>query len=690
MEYSREHFINRELSWLEFNKRVQAEARDASNPLLERLKFLAIAASNLDEFYEVRVAGLMQQKQIGSAEVGPDGLSASEQLDAIRARVESMVRGQYACWNTELVPALEEEGIRFLTYPDVPAAQAEYFERYFRESLYPVLTPLAIDPGHPFPQLLNKSLNVVLELHGEDLLTDLAIVQVPRILPRVVAVPGTPPGRYDFVFIGNLIQHHASALFHGVEVRGVHQFRVTRNSNLYVDEEEAANLLRAIETELRKLNRGKAVRLEVQEDCPEEVRDRLLRIFGLQSDDLCVVDGPINLMRLMPVGGAIGRPDLKYKPFTPVDWVPGGDPACVFAEIRQGDVLVHHPFDSFDSVVDFVQEAAEDPDVLAIKQTLYRTSGDSPIVRALIRAAENGKQVSVIIELKARFDEAANIQWARLMQEAGVNVVYGLVGLKTHCKVALVVRKEGETLRRYAHIATGNYHSATARFYTDLGLFTADETITRDVAELFNLLTGVSKFPGMGKLLVAPYNLHERMVTMIRAEQSNAEAGRPAGIFAKMNSLVEEDVISALYDASRAGVKVRLMVRGMCCLRPGVPGLSENIEVRSVVGRFLEHSRLFRFESGGEPQIYLGSADWMPRNFFRRIEACVPLETPAVRARVASIIEKYWEDNVKARVLRSDGHYVPRRRGRRQVEAQQLFVKDAARRRLTARTSPIR
>ncbi len=666
--------LNRELSWLAFNQRVLDEARDPANPLLERLKFLVISSSNLDEFFEIRVAGLKQQKQGRLPVRSMDGLTAVAQLTAIAARVRRMVRDQYLCWNQEIQPGLEAEGIRFLQYPDVPERHRKFFADYFRKSLYPVLTPLAIDPGHPFPQLLNKSLNVILELEGDGLGTDLAVIQVPRNLPRVVEVPGGR-GRHDFVFIAHLIQHHAAALFHGATVRGAHQFRITRNSDLYFDEEEVENLLSAIESELRKLNRGNAVRLEVQKECPPAVSRRLLEIFNLDREDLYSADGPINLLRLMPLTAEINRPDLKFKPFSAVSGPHDPhEPTDLFDRIREGDILLHHPFESFQTVVDFIGAAVEDPQVLAIKQTLYRTSSDSPIVPALVEAARSGKQVTAIIELKARFDEAANIRWARLLQESGVTVVYGMVGLKTHCKLALVVRQEADGLRRYAHIGTGNYHPSTARLYTDLGLFTAHPEITEEVAELFNLLTGVSKFPGMKHLLVAPFNLHQSILRLIRAETANAREGKPSGIFCKMNSLVESEVIEALYEASSAGVPIRLIVRGICCLRPGVPGLSDTIRVRSVVGRFLEHSRVLRFENAGVPLVYIGSADWMPRNFFRRVECCAPVLSVPLRERIGGILESYWRDDTKAREIGPDGKSSRRRPRTAGWNAQEEFL----------------
>jgi len=681
MDFSdRAFFINRELSWLEFNQRVLDQAIDEENPLLERLKFLCIVSSNLDEFFEVRVAGLKQQKQTHLFETGPDGLPATEALAAISDRVRKMVDDQYLCWREQLQPQMEEQRLRFHTYPDVPQSEQEHFQKFFKETVYPVLTPLGIDPAHPFPQLLNKSLNVIVELEGEDLNTDIAVVQVPRILPRVVPFSKTADGD-DYVFLGHVIQHHVGSLFHGVKVKGAHLFRVTRNSNLYVDEEEALNLLHAIETELRKVNRGAAVRVEVEHDCPSHVVERLQEIFNLDEEDIFRIDGPLNFVRLMPLALQIDRPDLRYKRFTPNTIVSLDAESDLFFHIRKGDILLHHPYDNFQTVVDFLALAAEDPHVLAIKQTLYRTSSDSPLVQELIAAARNGKQVTVVIELKARFDEAANIKWARMMREAGVDVVYGVSGLKTHAKAMLIVRSEGDGIRRYAHLGTGNYHPSTAKIYTDLGIFTCREELTNELAETFNCLTGVSKFPEMKELLVAPFNLSTSFQQLIEEEIVHAQWGRPCGIYVKVNALVEEGMIEALYRASAAGVPVRLMVRGMCALRAGVPGVSENIEVRSIVGRFLEHSRIFRFENGGDSKIYLGSADWMPRNLFRRVETVFPVTSPGMKEHVDEILDWYWRDTAKAKVMQPDGTYAPRKANGPPFDAQAAFIAEAQRRR---------
>jgi len=675
-----EYFINRELSWLEFNQRVLDQAFDESNPLLERLKFLCIVSSNLDEFFEVRVAGLKQQRQMLANEVGPDGMSATDQLLAISERTQRMVGDQYRCWREHLQPQMEATGIRFYTYPDVPEEERQHFEDYFWKSCYPVLTPLAIDPVHPFPQLLNKSLNVIVELEGEDLNTDIAVVQVPRILPRVVPFSKKTEGTH-YVFIGHIIREHVAALFKGVRVKGAHLFRVTRNSNLYVDEEEAHNLLQVIEEELRRVNRGAAVRLEVQDDCPQHVVERLLEIFNLEEEDVFRIDGPLNLVRLMPLAIQIDRPDLRFRRFTPASVLSLQGDADIFFHIRKGDILLHHPYDNFQTVVDFLGQAAEDPQVLAIKQTLYRTSSDSPIVQSLIEAAQNGKQVAAVVEIKARFDEAANIKWARMLREAGVDVVYGVAGLKTHAKALLVVRNEGDGIRRYAHLATGNYHPSTARLYTDLGMFTCREQVTREVAEVFNILTGVSKYPGMQELLVAPFDLTSRLIQMIDREIENAQAGRPSGIDAKINSLQAEEMIRALYRASCAGVPVRLMVRGICALRPGIPGVSENIEVRSIVGRFLEHSRIYRFENAGDPTYFLSSADWMPRNLFRRVELCFPVVSPGMKDHLQEILDWFWRDNMKSRRMADDGIYHILESNEAPFEAQSAFVEEATARR---------
>ena len=673
-------YNNRELSLLEFNQRVLEEAQDPKNPLLERLKFLCIVASNLDQFFEIRVAGLKQQRLSNVSAPGPDGMSPNEQLAAISSRVRKMVDDKYRTWSQELVPALEKNDIFFLRCDELTKEEKQYYTKYFEEMVYPVLTPLAVDPVHPFPQLLNKSLNVAVELEGSTINTNLAVVQVPRILPRLLPYRAGERGMYRYIFIGNLIQGNVGSLFCGVGVKGSYQFRVTRNSDLYLDEEETDNLLETIELELRKRSRGDAVRLEVQEDCPRHIADQLLLTFGLTGDDLYQVNGPINFLRLMPVISEVDRPDLKFRPFVPAMVTALDEEEDIFSQIRRRPILLHHPYESFQTVLDFIEQAAKDPNVLAIKQTLYRTSGDSPIVASLGEAAESGKQVTVVIELKARFDEAANIKWARTLQEAGVHVVYGIAGLVTRAKLALVVRREEDGIRRYLHLGTGNYNPSTAKIYEDFGLLTCDEEITNDSAELFNWLTGVSVFPELKKIKAAPKALHEFVLEMIQREVNHATSGKPAAIFGKVNALVDEEVIKALYVASQAGVKIKLLVRGVCCLRPGVPGVSDNVIVRSIVGRFLEHSRIYRFENAGSPEVYLASADWTARNFFRRVEISFPIEDAELRERIDQILDNYWKDNAKAREQGTEPTYVRKALEGERVDVQALFLEQARKR----------
>ncbi|HEY1792384.1 MAG TPA: polyphosphate kinase 1 [Opitutaceae bacterium] len=662
-------YFNRELSWLAFNRRVLEQAQSGRHPLLERVRFLAIVSSNLDEFFEIRVAGLMQQVDSGLTEFGSDGLSPLEQLKRIHSVVASMVEDQYACWNHQLVPALAREGIVFRSPHDLSKAELNWVWAYFRDQIYPVLTPLALDQSHPFPQLGNKTLNVVVSLESPDDGADagparhVAILPVPRILPRLVTIAPSKSGPQRTIFLSDIIKLCAGDLFPGYRLKGAHAFRVTRNSDLYIDEEEAENLLKKIEDELRNLRRGAAVRLEIEKGVDDEIFSTLCQHLSLSQEYVYQLNGPINLMRLQSLAD-IDRPDLKYPPFTPVNASPLRDPARIFEVMREQDVLLHHPYDAFTPVVDFVEQAARDPQVIAIKQTLYRTSGDSPIVRALIEASRNDKQVTALVELKARFDEANNIQWAKQLEEAGVHVVYGLVGHKTHCKLCLVVRSEGRVMRNYAHLGTGNYNPRTARLYTDMSYFTSRRDITSDVAQLFNTLTGFGRTQRFRNILVAPFNLHRRVGDLIEAESANARAGKPARILVKMNALVDKATIDALYAASRAGVRIDLVVRGVCCLVPGVKGLSENITVRSIVGRFLEHARCFYFENGGEPVILAGSADWMPRNFFRRIEVLFPIRDPALRQWITGeLFPTEMRDNDNAHVLDQSGAYRPAPRG---------------------------
>jgi len=659
--FAASHFINRELSWLEFNHRVLEEALDPTNPLLERLKFFCIVSSNLDEFFEVRVAGLKQQIESDVVERTMDGLTATEVFRAVVKRVRRMVDELYTCWREELEPLLRKNGMRILDPSEWEAGDKEWLEAYYHTQVRPVLTPLAIDPAHPFPQLLNKSLNLIVRLemtrHGEAL-RHLAVVQIPRILPRLVRLP-RQDGRQDYVFLGRLIGSLLADLFPGTNLLGYWAFRVTRNSELYIDEEETANLLNAVENELHNRRRGDAVRLEIERDCPVTIRDVLLKTLRLTEEDLYLIDGPLNPTRILTLYQGDHSPELRDPPFVaPVARVLQGV-TDIFEAIRERDILLHHPYENFSSVVEFLERAAEDSEVLAIKQTLYRTGGDVRIIGALENAVKNGKQVTAVVELRARFDEANNIQWARRLEENGVHVVYGLVGYKIHAKSTLVVRREGRQIRRYVHLATGNYNPTTARLYTDIGILTCRPEIGEDATNFFNLLTGICQFQSMRKLIVAPFELHAKILALIEREAENAKRGLPARIIAKINSLSERLIIEALYRASQAGVKIDLIVRGVCSLRPGVPGVSENITVRSIVDRFLEHSRIYYFENACRPEVFIASADWLPRNMFRRIELAFPVEDGNLRERIIrEILEATLADNTKARILQSDGTHI--------------------------------
>ena len=661
-EFKPEHFINRELSWLEFNQRVLDEALDESNPLLERLKFFTIVSSNLDEFFEVRIAGLNQEIESGQAERSLDGLTPSETLRAVIRRVRRMVSDQYACWKSDLEPALAGNRIRILPIKELSKSDLTWLEVFYWQQVRPVLTPLALDPAHPFPQLLNKSLNLIVRLemkkNGEQH-KHMAVVQLPAILPRLVQLPRRD-GRRDYVYLGQLIGHFLADIFPGTTILGWWPFRVTRNSELYIDEEEENNLLKAVEAELHNRRRGDAVRLEIDRQCPAQIYEVLLKTLRLTADDLYLIDGPLNVTRLLALYKGDHSPELRDTPFVaPVAKSLRGR-ENIFSAIREGDILLHHPYEHFDSVVEFLEQSARDRDVLAIKMTLYRTGGDERIVGALMDAVKNGKQVTVVVELRARFDEANNIQWARRLEENGVHVVYGLVGYKIHAKATLVVRREREHISRYVHLATGNYNATTARLYTDLGLLTCRPDFGEDITNLFNLLTGICQFQGMKKLVVAPFDLHRRLLEMIERETTNARRGLPARIIAKVNSLADRTLIEALYRASQAGVKIELVVRGVCCLRPGLRGISENITVRSIVDRFLEHPRIYYFENGCVPEVFIGSADWLPRNLFRRIETVFPIVDGIVRERViGEILATTLADNVKARMLFADGSYHP-------------------------------
>ncbi len=654
-------FLNRELSWLEFNQRVLNEAQNPKNPLLERVKFFCITSSNLDEFFEVRVAGLKQQVESGVIATSADGLAPVETFQAVVRRIRQMADDQSACWREQLLPELEKNGIRFLEPEKLDSADLLWLEQFYRDEVRPVLTPLAIDPAHPFPQLLNKSLNIIVQLQmrsGVEMLRHLAVVQVPRVLPRLIKLPRFG-GERDYVFLGRVIGRLLEDIFPGTKILGYWHFRVTRNSELYIDEEEMANLLKAVENELHNRRRGDAVRLEIDQDCPSDIYTALLRTLRLTEDDLYLVDGPVNPTRLMAIYEGDHSPELRDPPFAaPVAAALAGE-TDIFAAIRERDILLHHPYENFGSVVDFLEQSARDPKVLAIKQTLYRTGGDTRIIGALMEAVNNGKQVTVVVELRARFDEANNIQWARQLEEAGVHVVYGLVGYKIHAKMCLVVRADEGGIRHYVHVGTGNYNPTTSKIYTDLGLLTCHREFGEDATNLFNLLTGICQFQETKKFLVAPFQLHSKMLAFIERETKNAREGQPARIIAKMNALVDREIIEALYRASQAGVKIDLIVRGICCLRPQKPGLSENITVRSIVGRFLEHSRIFYFENAGQPEIFIGSADWLPRNFFRRIEVVFPVEDANLRERIKTdLLDVCLADNTNASFLQADGSYL--------------------------------
>jgi len=687
--YPPDHYLNRELSWLEFNARVLDEAADATNPWLERLKFLAIFSSNLDEFFEIRVAGLQQQVYAGvePQDYGADGLAPAEQLAAIERRVHELVAEQYRILGTDVLPGLAAGGVERVRFDDLSDAERRHVNTLFRASIFPVLTPLAIDPGHPFPHVHNKSLNIALVVerkNGGQPRRHFAVVQVPAVLDRVVVVSTPGADRVRFILLEDIIARHLRELFGGLRVISHTVFRVTRNTDLTIQEEDAEDLLETIEESLRQRMRSDPVRLEISADADDVFTGLLTDAHDLEPRDVYRVAGPIDLTVLMALHRLEDCAALRDEPLVPRVSPPFAQGQDVFDVIRAHDVLVHLPYESFGCVVDFIEQAADDPQVLAIKQTLYRTSA-SPIIAALARAAQNGKQVTALVELKARMDEQNNIAWARTLEQAGVHVVYGIVGLKTHCKAALVVRREADGIRRYVHLSTGNYNPATARVYTDLGLFTAHPDFGEDTTALFNLLTGYADGYKWKQLLVAPLGLRDQIVGLIERERQHAQAGRPARIIVKMNALVEPSVIDALYGASQAGVTIELVIRGICCLRPGLPGVSDNIRVTSIVDKFLEHSRISYFENGGDPEVYLASADWMPRNFWRRIETVFPIVDAGLQARiVGDILQLVLADNVKARELLPDGTYRRRPRAdgdpvmRSQVALQHL-AREAAR-----------
>ena len=679
-----EHFLNRELQALEFNRRVLAQAEDKTVPILERLRFLCIVSSNLDEFFEIRLSGVKEQIKMGSAAAGADGLTPLEVFRQVSARAQGIVERQYRLFNEEILPALAKEGIRFLRRAEWTPGQQEWIRDYFFREMMPVLTPIGLDPAHPFPRVFNKSLNFAVELEGRDAFgrdSRAAIVQAPRVLPRVIPLPrNVAQGPTDFIFLTSILHQHVAELFAGMSVQGCYQFRVTRNSDLFVEEEEVKDLRQALQGELPQRHFGDAVRLEVADNMSESMTRFLLGQFGLQGDDLYVVAGPVNIVRMLSVIDQVNRPDLEYPPFQqglPKSVAKGRD---LFQTIRKGDVLMHRPFQSFTPVIEFIREAARDPQVVAIKQTVYRTGIDSVIMRTLIDAAKQGKEVTVVVELMARFDEEANINWAARLEEVGAHVVYGVVGHKTHAKMSMVVRREEGRLVRYCHVGTGNYHPRTARFYTDFDLLTSREAICADVNDVFQQLTGLGKVTKLKHVWQAPFTMHQRTLEAIENEARFAKAKKPARIIAKMNALLEPQVIDALYRASQAGVKVDLVVRGVCALRPGVKGLSENIRVRSIVGRFLEHTRLFHFRNGGEAEVMISSADWMDRNFFKRIELAVPiLDAKARRRIVKEGLKAYLDDNVQAWEMQPDGSFKRVKRGRKKaVNAQADLLKSLA------------
>ncbi|MFO1417689.1 MAG: polyphosphate kinase 1 [Methylotetracoccus sp.] len=655
-------YLNRELSLLEFNRRVIEQAKDERVPLLERLNFLCISCSNLDEFFEVRAAGLIQRSELASLQTEADGLTPTESLAEISRRAHELVVEQYRVFNQVLLPDLESQGIRFIRRGDWNASQQKWLRTYFTEELLPILSPIGLDPTHPFPRILNKALCFIIALSGKDAFgrdLDLAILQAPRALPRIIQLPQkhTDSGPNDFVFLSSIIHAFIEDLFHGIKIRGCYQFRVTRNSDLFLDEEEIDDLLRAVEGELASRNFGDEVRLEVAENCTDEIVGFLLGQFGLTQDRLYRVDGPVNLSRSREIFDLVDRPELKYPPFTAGCPAPLADPKSLFEAIRKHDILLHHPYESFTPVIELIRQAAEDSQVVAIKQTLYRTGSNSPIVEALERAARAGKEVTVVVELRARFDEKANISLATRLQEAGVQVVYGIVGYKTHAKMLLVLRREGKHLRYYTHLGTGNYHPKTARLYTDYSLLTSDKDIGEDVRKLFVQLTSLGKVGRLDRLLQAPFSLHRTLIKKIEREIGHIRNGKRARIIIKVNSLVEPLLIQALYRASMAGVEIKLIIRGICCLRPGIPGLSENIEVRSLVGRFLEHSRVFSFENDGEPELFCSSADFMSRNMFRRVEIAFPVGNRKIAERIRADLDLYLRDDSQAWVLQPDGLY---------------------------------
>ncbi|MGC1363859.1 MAG: polyphosphate kinase 1 [Silvibacterium sp.] len=683
--HKQSRFIGRDQSWLDFNRRVLEEAQDTTNPLLERVKFLAITASNLDEFVEIRIASILQRIEDGYSETDDDGVTLEQSLAAINRNMHAFVAAQYDCWNQQLLPALRSAGVRVLTWDTMDDAAREAATAFYQREVDPLLTPITIDPAHPFPRVLNKALCIALLLRHKRKGSAgpvLGVVTIPRAVPRLVRLPSTS-GTHDYVFLHDLIERNAAGMYRGYEILSKAAFRVTRNSNLYFQEEESRTLLETVRGELHNRRKGDAVRLEIEKSADAEIVDRLRINFELDDSQVFGTDGPVNLSRLMNLYSDTPRPDLKYQPFVPRELRLNRKSADLFEELRHRDILLHHPYDSYDGVVSFIEAAAQDPNVVSIKQTLYRTSADSTIFNALTEASQS-KEVTVVVELTARFDEASNIRWARDLEDSGVQVFHGIVGLKTHCKLALLVRRDPDGVtRRYGHLGTGNYNPVTARFYTDLSLLTADPEITASMHAVFNYLTAHSESGDYSPLLVAPLTLAENLIRLIHRETEHADAGRPAHIIAKMNSLLEPGIVEALYAASRAGVEVDLIVRGICSLRPGVKGMSENIRVHSIVGRFLEHSRIFYFMNGGQGDIYCGSADWMPRNLFERCEVVFPIRDAQISARIRNeILAALLADQLKTRVLNASGVYQriskpDTQRGQPLFSAQDFFIQVA-------------
>ena len=676
-----EHYENRELSWLKFNGRVLNEARDKEIPLLERLKFIGITSSNLDEFFMVRVASLKDMVHAGYKKKDIAGMTASEQLDAINTATRALVDVQYSTYNRSLLPKLKSRDIVILdAYEDLNKEQEAFADAYFMETVYPVLTPMALDASRPFPLIRNKTLNIgaLIKRKGTEKEIEFATVQVPSVLPRIVEIPSEKEGGRTFLLLEQMIERNLSKLFLNYKVVCAYPYRIMRNADLPIDEDEAADLLKEIQKQLKKRQWGEVIRLEVEDKMDEKLLSILKKELHVADVDVFQINGPLDLTFVMKLYGLNGCNDLRYKPYTPqrvLQIEPGGD---IFAAIRKGDILMHHPYQTFDPVVEFIRQASIDPDVLAIKQTLYRVSGNSPIIASLAQAAENGKQVTVLVELKARFDEEHNIVWAKKLEQAGCHVIYGLVGLKSHSKIALVVRREEEGIRRYVHLGTGNYNDSTAKLYTDCGIFTCSEAIGEDATAVFNMLSGYSEPLSWNRLVVAPIWLRKKFLKLILREAKHAREGREGRIIAKMNSLCDKDIIAALYEASAAGVQIDLIVRGICCLKVGIPGISENIRVRSIVGNFLEHSRIFYFHNDGQPELFMGSADWMPRNLDRRVEILFPVEDETIRKSVCHILEVELADNTKAHILKKGGEYEKiDRRGKTLVNSQDQFCKEA-------------